>query len=288
MMRKGIGVLGIIGVATVLVSTIACTNGEAASVKDDAQVAIQVDAPVDVGMPRIGTDRMPMVSAQVQSMATQTGISVSGEGVVSLEPDLAIVTVGVEARAATVAQARSEAAEAMSNIVEAVRIYGLTGRDIRTTQFNIWPQYEYEEVMQGRRRVSKQILVGYTVSNSVAIKVRDLDNIGPAIDDVAKAGGDLTRINGINFTVEDPNPFMDQLRKAAVLDAIAKAEQYANLTGVVLGRLVFLREGSSTTPEIRPDFSVRAAFAEDSMAPTPISAGETELRLTVSTVFALQ
>ena len=169
---------------------------------------------------------------------SQSGISVSGEGSIDLVPDLALLNVGVEAMAENVSQAREEAAQAMDAIIAAVKAHGLEDRDIQTQAFNIWPQYEYQN--------NRSTLVGYTVNNSATVKIRDINNVGPIIDDVAEAGGNATRIDGIRFTVEDPKPHMADLREAAVQDAMAKAEHLATLAGVELGPLTFVTESSGT------------------------------------------
>ena len=224
----------------------------------------------------------------LQAAGSQSGIWVTGEGSISLDPDLALINIGVETRAASVAQARNEAANAMAAIVAAVKAHGLTDRDIQTRSFNIWPQYEYPEVLESGVRTRKQTLVGYMVSNSASIKVRDLDAVGDIIDDVADAGGDATRINGISFTVEDPKPFMVQLREEAVQDALAKARHFADLTGVAVGRLVFISESGGGRPIVQNFMEERAFAVAAAPAPTSISGGELELRLFVRAVFDIQ
>jgi hypothetical protein len=202
-----------------------------------------------------------------------------------LEPDLAVVTLGVEVTAPTVADARRQAAEAMTDIITTVEARGVAERDVRTTSFNIFPQYEFIETMQNGRPIRKQVRVGYRVNNTASIKIRDMSDVGPTIDAVATAGGDVTRINGINFTVEDTEPFQEQLREDAVNDALSRAEHYATLAGVSVGPLVFLSESSGGAPVAR-DFVARAAFAE--AAPTPIRGGELELNLSVQVVFSIE
>ena len=225
----------------------------------------------------------------LQVGSSQAGIWVSGEGTISLTPDLALLNIGVETMAETVAEARDEAARAMDAIVTAVKTHGLEDKDVQTRSFNIWPRYEYPEVLEGGLRVRKQTLVGYTVSNSAAIKIRDLDDVGTIIDDVATAGGNATRINGIQFTVEDPKPFMTGLREAAVQDALAKAGQFATLTGVQVGPLVYITENRGGAPAVR-DFA-DAGFAMEAMAaapPTTVSGGELELSLSVQAAFEIR
>ncbi len=207
----------------------------------------------------------------------QSGISVSGEGSIDLVPDLALLNVGVEAMAESVSQAREEAAQAMDAIITAVKAQGLEDRDIQTRAFNIWPQYQYHN--DGR-----STLVGYTVNSSATVKIRDINNVGPIIDDVANAGGNATRIDGIRFTVEDPKPHMTALREAAFQDAMVKAEHLATLAGVELGPLTFVTE-SSGVPVAR-----EAAFAmmEAAAPSTSISGGELRISMHVQAVFDIR
>ena len=224
----------------------------------------------------------------LQVNSGQSGIWVTGESVVSVEPDISFVNIGVETSAETVAEARGDAAEAMEAIIAAVTARGLEDRDIQTTSFNIWTQYDWIEVTENNRRTNKQILIGYRVSNTAVIKVRELDVVGEIIDDVATAGGDATRINGISFSIEDSKPFMTGLREAAVEDALAKAQHFADLTGVNVGQLVYIAQVGGGAPRAIPQVGfAEAAMAFDAVS-TPISSGETQLRMSVQAVFAIE
>ena len=226
----------------------------------------------------------------LQVGSSQAGIWVTGQGTISLAPDLTLLNIGVETMGETVAEARDEAARAMDAIVAAVRAHGLEERDVQTRSFNIWPRYEYPEVLDSSgRRVTRQTLVGYTVSNAATVKIRDMDNVGTIIDDVADAGGNATRINDIQFTVEDPKPHMASLREAAVQDAMAKAEHFATLTGVQVGPLMFITETGGGSPVVQ-DFADEA-FAVRAMAAAPttsVSGGELSLSLSVQAAFDIR
>ena len=209
----------------------------------------------------------------------------------TLEPDLALLNLGVEATAETVAEAPGEASEAMDAIVAALRGHNVADKDIQTRFFNISPQYEWMEVIDNGMLSSKQVLVGYRVSNSASVKIRDMDSVGVIIDDTAGAGGDATRINGISFTVEDTSGLMVELREEAVADALAKADQFARLTGVGLGSLVYISESNGSQPQIRAfeDAAVRSmALSAAAPAPTSVSGGELEISMFVQAVFAIQ
>jgi uncharacterized protein YggE len=313
-MNRWKGLIAMAGLAAALTLGVACANGEAATAPQPQQPAanVQTSAPeapapamgAPVSQPAMpvsvperttatsGMASMPAVTGYpvMQAVNSQTGIWVTGEGRIMVDPDLAILNVGVESFGSTVAEANQKAAAAMDAIVQVLRNRGLADEDIQTTSFNIYPQYDYREVVEDGMRRGEQVLTGYTVSNSAVIKIRDLDAVGQIIDEVATAGGNDTRIHGINFTVEDPRPLMRQLREQAVNDARAKAQHFAELTGVTLGNLVFISEGGATVPVAR-NFDMRGvAFAEAAQPapPTPIISGETELTLYVQAVFAIQ
>ena len=290
-----------IAVAAVALVALACSDGEAANSVQGGQsvpttrtggqavgpgTAGQV--PVAAGVRTASSGGSAGFSPQLQTGGSGAGIWVTGEGTISLEPDLALLNIGVETTAASVAEARSEAARAMDAIAEVLRARGISQSDIQTRFFNISPQYQFTEVVEDGLRSRKQVLVGYRVSNSTVIKIRELDAVGSIIDEVADAGGDPTRINGISFTVEDTKPMMADLREQAVRDAMAKAEQFSNLTGVNLGQLLFISE-SSGGRSIVTDFAQGARAEMAIVAPsTTISGGELELRMTVHANFAIQ
>ena len=208
-----------------------------------------------------------------------TGIWVSGQGEITVVPDVAVLSLGVEAQADTVAQAREEAAEAMEAIMVVLEDNGVAEKDIKTQYFNIYPV---------RRWVNdEQVLIGYRVSNTVTVKIRDVEEAGVVIDAVTAAGGDYTRINSISFTVDEPEEYYEEVRELAMADALAKAEQLAALSGVSLGDPTYINEGS-VSPVYRNYYydSADAAVPEEST--TPISAGETEVSLTVQVVYSIK
>ena len=216
------------------------------------------------------------------------GIRVSGTGTVSVEPDVAILQVGVEVFAGKVSIARSEASKAMDSVVTVLKKEGVEEKDIQTTKFNIYPRYDYEEVTVNGKRIGTQVLTGYTVNNTVKAKIYEIDKVGDIIDKSADAGGDYVRINGVDFTVDDPSPYQTEIRKMAVEDAVEKAQDYALLTDVELGPVIELNEmnsGSLHSP-YEADYGMRMMAAA---APTTsISAGQLEISLTVDTLFAIK
>lgn len=304
-----------LGISVVALFAVACSTGEAAT-NGDTQVpatsALAVTAPTSEVVPPIGVSVAPAKSGPVaaaqavSSVASSpslsgapllqtttsgnSGIWVTGQGSITLEPDLALLNLGVETTGKTVAAARAEAATAMDAMVTSLKGNGVASIDIQTQFFNISPQYQWTEVFENGIRTNKQVLIGYRVTNTAVVKIRDMENVGPIMDDVAAAGGHATRINGISFTVEDTSPLMVQLREDAVANAMAKANQFAALTGVGLGRLVFISETGGAAPRVRAfaesaDFGLVMAASAPS---TSISGGELEITMSVQAVFAIQ
>lgn len=208
-----------------------------------------------------------------------TGINVSGEGKVSVTPDLAILNLGIESRSKTVDEAQRRAATAMDAVMSALTGQGVDKKDIKTQYFNI---------RQDRRFVDRVEVIDYVVSNTVTAKIRKVADAGKIIDAVAAAGGDLTRIRGVSFTVDDPTPFLNQAREKAMADAKAKAEQIARLAGVKLGNPVSISEGGGFVPRPEVFMAEGRALGAAPAPETPISPGETEIRLNVQVRYAIE
>ena len=224
---------------------------------------------------------------QLATASSEAGIWVTGTGEMNLPPDIALLRLGVETTSPSVNEARNEAANAMDAVVAAVKAKGLADEDIQTTSFNIWPQYDRQEVVTNGVRSTVRVLSGYTVSNDAVIKIRDLDEVGNIIDDVVDAGGDAARVNGIDFSIEDPGAYTTQLREDAVNAALENAQHFATLTGVTLGKLVYVTEVSGA-PVVQGIAESRAFAMPAAAAATSISGGSLDLTLTVRAGFAIE
>jgi len=211
--------------------------------------------------------------------SSMQGIAVSGEGSVSVRPDIALVNLGIEVTAGTVADARGQAADAMSAMQDAMNDEGVEDQDIQTQYFNIYPQYQYSDNKAPE-------IVGYTVSNSVQVKVRNLDSVSAVLDGAIAAGGDAVRVNGISFTVEDPEEFLADARREAVANAREHAEVLAEAAGVELGDARSINESTSY---IDGPYYPAVDRAEAGMGgSTPVNPGEQELRVNVSVVYGIK
>ncbi len=209
----------------------------------------------------------------------QEGIAVEGRGEVTVVPDIAVVNLGVQAQALTVAEAQAQATSAMENVMAALREHSVEERDIQTTGFTIWQQTRWEPTRQ------EEQVIGYRVSNNVQVKIRQVDEAGIVLDAAVAAGGDHIRVQGIYFQVDEPSEHLEEARSIAVQDARAKAGQLAQLAGVELGNPTYISETSSSPVIFR---RVETVSPDAMPAPaTPIEPGETTITATVEIIYAI-
>ncbi|MCL2678740.1 MAG: SIMPL domain-containing protein [Dehalococcoidia bacterium] len=208
-----------------------------------------------------------------------TGIWVTGVGKVTVTPDMAVIAMGIQAQAETVTEAQRQASEAMSAVMTAIKNKGVSDKDIATTAYNIAPVYSYD------RNTGNQNLDGYSVSNSISVKVRSIANAGAVIDAAATAGGNYTRINSVTLTVDKPEQYSEQAREAAMTDAATRAKQLAKLGGIKLGKPAYIAE--STANPWRTIYYESPANANIVTSDTVITPGETEVTVTLQVVYTI-
>ena len=208
--------------------------------------------------------------------APQTGISVTGEGRITVTPDLAQVALGVEVSDPSAVKAQQNAAAQMDSVVSKLKELGIEDKDIQTSRYDLQPEYDYS--------TRSPVLKGYRATNLVTVKIRDVSKVGPMLDAITASGA--TRIQGISFSVSDPTAATTQGRDAAMKDAKTKADQLAQAAGVGVGTPILIEEVSSTPP---PAVDVaRAAPAAGAAPSTPISVGTQEVQVTVRVVYSIK
>ena len=230
--------------------------------------------------------RVTDVSAMVGSNQ-QSGIWVTGMGKVLLDPNIAVITMGVESKSETVSVARARAAKAMNAILKVIKEADVADKDVQTQYFNISPVYSYKDVSDSSGYpIREQVLTGYKVTNRIAVTLRDIDRVGSILDASIEAGGKFVRINGIEFTVSDFSIAEIRARELAVQDALTKAGQLAELTNVAVGDLLFITEVGSS-----PVFGTVSRSFESAammMDATPINTGQIEAEIRVEAVFGIK
>ncbi len=207
------------------------------------------------------------------------GITVSGLGTVTAKPDTALLSPGVSVLAGTARDARDQAAAAMNKLLDSLKGNGIDDKDINTTQFSLSPEYDYSSGRTPR-------LTGYRVTNTVSVKVRDLDRAPEVIDDAVDAVGDPIQIGGVSFTVDDPSSLLSEARAMAMADAHDKAQQLAQLGGVDLGKPIAISETSGGLPS--PIFYGAARIQGADAASTPIQPGQLDISVSVQVTYGIQ
>jgi uncharacterized protein len=267
-------ILTVLGTGVALVVLTACA-GQAPAASGNQNNSNVVPAGNNAAMYTGERSAQGMAGGYSYYDGRMTGISVAGMGRATAAPDMATINLGVEATRDTVQAARNDAAAAMNEVIEVLRQQGIADEDIQTSHFGINTRYDR----------NGQTITGFQVSNQLTVKVRDLDNVGPVIDEVVAAGGDLVRFQGISFSIADTKLLEQQARAAAVADLQAKAEELAELTDVPLGQLVSITEVGGAQPLDVP--AMERAFAMDSAMPTPIMAGEMDVTITLQALYAI-
>ena len=168
-----------------------------------------------------------LASEKTAAAASTRSVTVVGEGVVNIEPDVATARIGVVVLRATVREASSEAAKIMQEVKAALLAQDIEEKDIQTRHFSIYAErYGPEGLLQEDQ-------VQYHVSNAVYVTIRDLDNIGGVLD--AAIGAGANDVGNVRFSLENPAAVETEARAMAVADARAKAEELAALIGATVG-----------------------------------------------------
>jgi uncharacterized protein YggE len=203
------------------------------------------------------------------------GITVSGEGVVSLAPDTATIRLGVSERAASAAEAMAQTSEKVRGILNQLDSLKIAGLDRQTSGLYLRPVYD-----NGSRNDTTPVQVsGYEAGNTGSVTVPDLSKLGQLLDAVVAEGAN--DFNGLQFGLQDNQAALEQARKDAVSDAMARAQQLADAAGVKLGKVVSMSE---TSQGFRP---MEMRSAQMKSMDMPIETGEVDVSAQVSLQFEI-
>ena len=229
----------------------------------------------------LGAACLPSGANAQQATITQsiagTRLDISATGEVSRVPDVAIISAGVVSRAATASAALSDAADRMGRVLAALKRAGVDDRDVQTSNVSLNPDYRYPENQSPQ-------LVGYTASNTVTVKFRDIRNSGKILD--ALVGVGANQINGPNLTVDKPEAALDEARAKAIAAGRARAELYARSLGLRVARVVAVSESGGYAPPPPPPMPMMMARGERDS--TTIQPGEQKLQVSLTMTFELQ
>ncbi len=215
-----------------------------------------------------------MTAASTGSPGT---ISVPGRGVVAVDPDVAVLRLGVVIVRPTAAAARSTAATTMQAVLGALADGGVERRDLQTTLVGLDAVRDYSSE-------SGPTITGYQLTNAVEATIRAIATVGELIDAALAAGA--TSMDGLSFRLSDPSAALDGARRRAVADARQRAATLAAEAGVDLGEVVAIVEGGAVEPGPPwPTAELRMKAMADTS--TPVEAGTSEIEISVSVTFAI-
>ena len=215
-------------------------------------------------------------TAQVMVPMAGTRLDVSAIGEVSRIPDVAIISAGVVTRQPTASAAIQENAARMERVLAALKRAGVADRDVQTSSINLNPEYRYQENQPPQ-------LNGYTASNQVSVRFRDIRNSGRILDALVAEGAN--QINGPTLTIDKPETALDEARTQALATGRARADFYARALGKRVVRLVSVSEGGGNYPAPPMPMMMEARTQS---ADTKIVPGEQKLQAALSMVFELQ
>ena len=208
---------------------------------------------------------------------------VIGRGVVEASPDVAVVQVGVTVTAKTAAAAIDANSAAARRVIDHARASGVESADVGTASVQLSPNFRTVQDSSGGMRQQPD---GYTASNTVQVRLRDLAKVGGFARDVVDQGAN--RIDGIQFGLSDPNRAADEAREAAVADALRQARRLAAAAGVGLGRIEAI--ASPPRGNVQPSMergTVAVAARSAKREPVPVEAGSIEVAAEVEITWSL-
>lgn len=173
----------------------------------------------------------------IPAMAAERTLVVNGKGIVSVLPDTAIITMGVETTAKTAQEAQQENANKMAIVQKELEAMGITKEQIKTSRFQVYPQYDYSG------KSEEKILLGYTATNMIRVTTKDIDGVSSILDRATAAGVNVN--DGIIFSVEDSNSYYKKALGLALENANSSAASLATAMAVNIGTPVKVEEVSS-------------------------------------------
>ena len=210
----------------------------------------------------------------------QRTLNVSGTGTVTLTPDIAYINVGVHTELATAAEAVASNTANTQQVVDALKKAGVDAKDIRTMNFSIYPNQQYDP------QTNQKLAMTYVVDNTVYVTVRKLENLGDLLDAAVKSGAN--NVNSIQFDVADKNPAIKQARDQAVKDAKTQAQELAASAGLTLGDLQTINFNNSGPTPLVESFGKGGGGGAAPALAVPINPGTMTLTVNVSMSYAIR
>lgn len=211
--------------------------------------------------------------ASITQTIAGTRLDIEASAEVARVPDIAVISAGIVSHSASATGALDDSAQKMQRVLGALKKAGIEPRDIQTTNINLNPEYRYPANQAPQ-------LVGYSATNNVTVRFRDIRAAGKILDSLVAQGAN--QLNGPSLIVDHPEAALDEARSKAIASGRARAELYAHSLGLHVVRLVAVSENGNSVPGPLP---MRMAMAK---AETPLEPGEQKLGVSLAMIFELQ
>ena len=217
-------------------------------------------------------------------------VSVSGHGQVSVPPDTASVSIGIDVIQPTLAEAQEQATAQATAVIEALQAAGVADEDIQTASFSVTILRDYDaaavvEATPESENADPTQMTGFEIVNQLQVTVRDPVMLGDLLDAAVTAGANS--IYGVTFYVDDQTAAASEARRLAVEDARTKAEELAAAAGLTLGPVLSIAEGTFS-PMPPPTYAAREGDMAMAEAAVPVESGSAIVSVDVSVTFALR
>ena len=214
----------------------------------------------------------PLTNVATDSSGFNPGVITAGQATITKRPDVAFISVGVEAQDATAAQAQRDLASTANRLVAKAKSLGIPDNEINTAGYSIGPIYSPD---------GKSTITGYQASESLELKWHNVDNVGTALDGLVQQGG-ATRI-GVTFGLNDPEAAQAEARAAAIADAKTRAAAMAKAAGVTLGQVLRITDESVASRQPAYNLAPSAAVSDQTQLPV----GELQVSVSLEVAFAI-
>lgn len=208
-------------------------------------------------------------------MSERDTITLSADGKVVAIPDIATTSIGVTTEAKTVASAQKENTEKMNAILEKMKSLGIDEKDLRTENYSVYPLYDWRDGIRIDR--------GFSVNQSLLVKIRDLSKTGEALAAATELGAN--QVGGLNFTIDDPEALEQEARLEAIAKAQEKAQAVADAAGITLGKMVGFSETSNGQQPVYRGYALDQAIGLGGGGAPDIAEGSQDVVVNVSVTY---
>lgn len=218
------------------------------------------------------------IDQKLNTAATTNTISFSGEGKVSVKPDIAVANLAIVTEAAASKAAQDQNSRKSQAVVDFLKKQGVADKDIKTISYNINPQYKYPQF-------DRPQIISYQVNQTLEVKIRNFDQASEIIDGVVGAG--VNHVNNLSFQIDKPEKLKAETRAKAIADAKNKARELESQIGIKLGKIINFSENSGGYPG--PVFYEKAvpAGAGGGVEPS-LPSGENEITVNVTLTYQIK